>query len=416
MWRAAAAFALAVLGRTDDARRAFEALAASGGGVAEIPRDGEWLATVALLVRTGARLGDARRTAALGALLEPFLDRAVTAGRGAICLGPVSRYAGLAAAAGGRRAQAIGHLDDALAVARRWGAEPTVAGIRLELAEVLAAPALGAPSADEARRAREERAGGLAIARRLELGGLLARYGEAGDAVPAAGAGADADAGAGASPADHEGAALRAAAATLAPAAFYRRGDIWTIGHPAARSSCATPRAWLTSRACSARRTSSSCPRPRRRARHHRGRATAAVAVGAGIEVRARGEGDAGPALDSQAKAAYRVRIAELQEEIDDASSFHDRERAARAREELAFVSRELAGAVGLHGRDRKTGSDAERARVNVTRAIRTALKRVAEHDAALGHRLGAAIRTGTFCVYEPAPGEEPAWDLTGPA
>ena len=113
-----------------------------------------------------------------------------------------------------------------------------------------------------------------------------------------------------------------------------------------------------------------------------RGEATAAVAVGAGIEVRARGEGDAGPALDNQAKAAYRSRVAELQEEIDEAESFND----------------------------------PERARVNVTRSIRTALKRIAEHDPVLGRQLGAAIKTGTFCVYEPAPGEEPAWDLTGPA
>jgi hypothetical protein len=120
--------------------------------------------------------------------------------------------------------------------------------------------------------------------------------------------------------------------------------------------------------------------------------------------------------LDSQAKAAYRSRVAELEAEIDEAAAFHDPERAARAREELEFIARELAGAVGLHGRDRKTGSDAERARVNVTRAIRTALKRVSEHDPVLGRQLGSAIRTGTFCVYEPAPGDAPVWDLTGPA
>ena len=64
---------------------------------------------------------------------------------------------------------------------------------------------------------------------------------------------------------------------------------------------------------------------------------------------------------------------------------------------------------------DRKTGSDAERARVNVTRAIRTALRRISEHDPQLGRRLGGEIKTGTFCVYEPAPGDEPAWDLSGP-
>jgi non-specific serine/threonine protein kinase len=141
-----------------------------------------------------------------------------------------------------------------------------------------------------------------------------------------------------------------------------------------------------------------------------------AVAVGSGMEVRGRGDADSGPMLDVQAKAEYRARVTELQEEIEEAESFNDPERAARAREELAFLARELAGAVGLGGRDRKSGSDAERARVNVTRAIRTALKRIAEHDAVLSRSLGAAIRTGTFCVYEPAPGDEPVWDLTGPS
>ena len=140
-----------------------------------------------------------------------------------------------------------------------------------------------------------------------------------------------------------------------------------------------------------------------------------AAAVASGMEVRGRGEGDAGPLLDVQAKAAYRARVTELQEEIEEAESFNDPERASRARDELGFLARELAGAVGLGGRDRKTGSDAERARVNVTRAIRTALKRIADHDPVLGRSLGGAIRTGTFCVYEPAPGDEPVWDLAGP-
>jgi hypothetical protein len=119
--------------------------------------------------------------------------------------------------------------------------------------------------------------------------------------------------------------------------------------------------------------------------------------------------------LDGHAKAAYRARVTELQEEIDEAEAFNDPERASRARDELGFLARELAGAVGLGGRDRKTGSDAERARVNVTRAIRTALKRISDHDSALGRKLGSAIRTGTYCVYEPARGDEPVWDLTGP-
>jgi tetratricopeptide (TPR) repeat protein len=421
VWRAAAAFALAVVGRIDDARRSFDAMTA--GGIGDIPRDGEWLATISLLARTGARIGDTRRAGELCALLEPYAEQAVIVGRGAICLGPVSRFAGLAAAAAGRRDAAVAHLEHALAMARRWGAEPIVAGIELELAEVLERFAALTGGERHAARIRELRSAGLATARRLELGGLLGRWAPEDGAGTAAGA----DAGSGVT-IDGNGAGAAALAADAAAAAasadaqiaFYRRGDIWTIGVPGGQIQLRDAKGLghiarllgspqvefhaldLVVGVSTAERGQSS--------------AAAALSVGAGLEVRARGEGDAGPALDSQAKAAYRSRVAELQEEIAEAESFHDPERAARAREELEFVARELAGAVGLHGRDRKTGSDAERARVNVTRAIRTALKRVAEHDAVLGHQLGSAIRTGTFCVYEPAPGDAPVWDLTGPA
>jgi hypothetical protein len=207
------------------------------------------------------------------------------------------------------------------------------------------------------------------------------------------------------------------AASAFGPAAFYRRGDIWTIGPPGRQIQLRDAKGLAhIARLLAAPHVEFHALDLVGGVSERGGPAAAAMASGAGIEIRPRGDSDAGPVLDSQAKAAYRARLAELQEEIDEAEAFNDPERAARAREELAFVARELAGAVGLHGRDRKTGSDAERARVNVTRAIRTALKRVSEHDASLGRRLGAAIRTGTFCVYEPPPGEEPVWDLTGPA
>lgn len=411
VWRAASAFALSVLGRTEDARRAFEAM--TGGNVAEVPRDGEWLSTVALLVRTGARIGDARRTGELGELLAPYTERAVIAGRGAICLGPVSRFAGIAAATAGRTSEAIGLLEHALAMARRWGAEPMVAGIRLELAELLERS--GSGSADYEKRAGELRAEGLEAAKRLQLVGLENRWGTAAAGAPAGEPAAGAPGVVPAGPAVVAG----AAASGFGPSAFYRRGDIWTIGPPGNQIQLRDAKGLThVARLLAAPHVEfhaldlvgGASPGDR-----GGGAAAAAVAVGAGMEVRTRGDSDAGPVLDRKAKDAYRARVSELQEEIDEADSFNDPERAARAREELAFLARELAGAVGLHGRDRKTGSDAERARVNVTRAIRTALKRVSEHDALLGRRLGAAIRTGTFCVYEPPPGEEPVWDLVGP-
>jgi class 3 adenylate cyclase/tetratricopeptide (TPR) repeat protein len=114
--------------------------------------------------------------------------------------------------------------------------------------------------------------------------------------------------------------------------------------------------------------------------------------------------GDAGELLDEAAKTSYRERIEELRAELEEAESWNDPERVAAAREELDFLSHELASAVGLGGRDRKAASASERARVNVTRAIRSALKRIGENDAELGRRLEAAVKTGTFCCYSPTP------------
>jgi hypothetical protein len=137
--------------------------------------------------------------------------------------------------------------------------------------------------------------------------------------------------------------------------------------------------------------------------------ATASPVDAARAELAVAGD-DAGPVLDAQAKAAYQGRLKELREEVEEAESFNDPERAARAREEMDILAGELAGAIGLGGRDRKAGSNAERARVSVTKAIRTTIRRVAEHDPHLSRELEANVRTGTFCAYEPDPRHPILW------
>jgi class 3 adenylate cyclase len=119
------------------------------------------------------------------------------------------------------------------------------------------------------------------------------------------------------------------------------------------------------------------------------------------------GLGDAGEALDEAAKAAYKQRLEELRDDLAEAESFNDTERAAGAREEMDFLAQELAGAVGLGGRNRRSASAAERARVNITRAIKATIGKVAENDNALGHHLASTVKTGAFCSYRPAGGLE---------
>jgi hypothetical protein len=125
-----------------------------------------------------------------------------------------------------------------------------------------------------------------------------------------------------------------------------------------------------------------------------------------------RAVGDAGPVLDPQAKAQYRARLDELEEELREAEQWNDPERAARAKEERELLAHELASAVGLGGRDRKVGSDAERARINVTRAIKAVLDRIAEHSPALAGHFEATLRTGTYCSYVPDPRSPLRWEL----
>lgn len=391
VWRAAAAYAQSQTGRADEARRSFEALCA--GGLAGVPCDAEWLSTIALLIATGARLGDAPRTAALGAQLAPHADLAVITGRGSMCLGPVSRFIGIAAVSTGSFAEAITAFESALDAVSRWGAVPLIATLRLELADALVR------AGGDRERAGLLRSQGMQTLRRLELRGPIERW-ESGDDAPAR-------------PAAPSPQPLPRPPPVAGPFAFYRRGDIWTIG--------ALDRRVQVRHAKGLGHLARLLASPHVEfhaldlvtGAHDRG-VGAAAAAGSGVDVRG-GTDDAGPALDAQAKAAYKARVVELQEEIEEAVSFNDPERAARAREELAFLARELAGAIGLGGRDRRIGSSAERARVNVTRAIRSALARLADHDPVLARSLGTAIRTGTFCVYEPVPGDEPAWDFTGP-
>jgi hypothetical protein len=120
--------------------------------------------------------------------------------------------------------------------------------------------------------------------------------------------------------------------------------------------------------------------------------------------------GDAGEILDERAKNAYRRRLAEIDDDIDQARALGDTERAAQADAERDFLIRELSRALGLGGRDRRAASASERARVAVTRAVRQAIARIDEHHPQLGEHLNRAIRTGTYCVYLPDPRAPTGW------
>ena len=120
--------------------------------------------------------------------------------------------------------------------------------------------------------------------------------------------------------------------------------------------------------------------------------------------------GDAGEMLDARAKNAYRRRLAEIEDDIEQARALGDTERESQADAERDFLVRELSRAVGLGGRSRRAASASERARAGVTRAVRQAIVRIGEHHPQLGEHLSRTIRTGTYCAYFPDPRAPAEW------
>ncbi len=132
-----------------------------------------------------------------------------------------------------------------------------------------------------------------------------------------------------------------------------------------------------------------------------------------GATVSVGGLGDAGEMLDAKAKQEYQRGIVELREELEVLRERGDEARAARVESEIDFLLREIARAVGLGGRDRRAGSAAERARLNVTRAIKSALQKISEHNGQLGEQLDRSIRTGSFSCYLANPHAPITWQFS---
>ncbi len=405
VWRAGLAASLAAVGRSAEARMEFDRLAADD--FSALPRDNVWFGAIAGLAETAAALRHEEGARALHAQLAPFAGRNVVTPTVAF-FGPVELWLGILARVGGRGEQALEHFARARTAATRNGDRMTSGRLAVEEAALL----VDHGGTAELARAKElvaqatvecEAMGRTSMLERLAA--LSARL--AGEPARALGAPAPPRRDAPARPDSPTPAASQGAGATLR-----RVGDVWTIEdgrtslhlnngrgvrllallleHPAKEIHCLDLVAIIDG--------GGSVSGPK----HSGGQETAG---------RFGVQGGTGPRLDAEAKAAYRAGRETLRAEIAEAVALGDRSRADRAQAQLEFVNRELELAVGLGGRDRtETGSHAERARVNVTRAIRSTLKRIAGYDARLGRELQSAIRTGTWCVYAPDPRHGARW------
>jgi hypothetical protein len=112
--------------------------------------------------------------------------------------------------------------------------------------------------------------------------------------------------------------------------------------------------------------------------------------------------GDAGPMLDDKARQAYKQRLEELEDDLNDAAAMADDGRVARLEHERDLLVTEITRAYGLGGRPRTVGDPTERARKAVGMRIATAIRAIAATDPDLARHLDRSIVTGRYCSYQP--------------
>jgi tetratricopeptide (TPR) repeat protein len=385
-WRDA--LAAAELSDERMARAEVERHARSGFG--DLARDGLWILHLCALAEACVLIGDRQRAAQLYDLLLPYGERNAVS-LSTVPFGPVALRLGMLAALLERWEEAERHFEAAMECCSRLGARAVTARVLYERSRMLLARGPGGGHA----RAVELLTQAQAICRELDLPGISKRVMALAASV--------------AQPGRPEG--VQAAA----HAVFRREGDYWTLAYRGelARLRDAKGLGYL---ACLlrhpgrelhvlelVREVEGSSAEPAQGLR----RADAVVAALGSSRL-----DEADPLLDAQAREAYRRRLLELEEDLEEARSWNDSERAARAEQEMDALTAELVRAAGLGGRGRALATPAERARVSVTKATRTAIRTVGRHCPALGDHLAASVRTGRFCSYAP-PGEAPpAWSL----
>ncbi|MCC7534989.1 MAG: AAA family ATPase [Deltaproteobacteria bacterium] len=309
-------------------------------------------------------------------LASPLARRLFSWGRiGMVCEGPMTWLLGSLATTMGRLDEAEVYLDDALARTRAMGMRPYEVHARLAQARLYAARGAGAAAQLASTVER-----GVALAESMGLSAQVQRFAAFGSLPRAPSRG---PAAAAPSPTPIERNPRRDESDRSSTVTMAQDGELWALTHGG--------------------RTL--------RLKDSRGmRLLARLVASPGRELHVLSlmgsdgadPGDGGEVLDPRARAAYRARAERLRDELHEAESFGDLGRTARLREELDRLGDELAAAVGLGGRGRRAGGAAEKARINVQKRLRDAIRRVADHDAALGRHLERSVRTGTFCAYEP--------------
>ena len=361
-----------VAARLGDLDRARAHLANLDGEVLDrLPRDSEWVCWLVQLESTAALTGDLGLSAVTHAALLPLAGSGAIEGIGAYCHGATDRYLAMGAAAAGDAAATRRHVEDAI---RLVGGGGELLGALTALDGAWALRRAGDP--DDGAWAEALAVGAEAVFAPLGLEALAA------EAASLARAGSSAPVSAPSS--THEPASPR----------LLRQGDTWAV-------------TWEGTTV---------------HAKQAKGIADLAVLLERpGREVHVR-ELDGGPALatatdaqtvlDDTAVQQYRQRLADLDDDLDEAVRHRDAERAAHLEVERDALVAELSRAFGLGGRGRRLGSDPdERLRKAVSARVKASIERLEDLHPALGRHLRASVRTGFFCSY--APERPTTWSIT---
>jgi len=389
--RCALALCYCESGKRDEAAREFERLASDD--FKSIPRRMTWLACIILLSEVCAQLGDTRRAALLYELLAPYASRNPLL-TWHVCFGSAQHYLGRLAVTMSRYDEAIEHFEAALLCNQQMGARLWALHNQYFLGEALLL---------RNRKADRQRAQSLL----QECQGIATKLG-----VSTVQQRAEAKIGL-------SGQTEAEGLKKIPPAdlnEFHCEGDFWTIrfggrvfrlrdskGLSYIARLLGNPGVELHSLdLIGAGELVDSAQNP--------ATTRASILQSEGMQIGF--STDAGEMLDATAKTSYKRRLDELNQELEEAREFGDADRAGGIQEEIDALARELSRAIGIGGRDRRAGSVSERARLNVTRAMKAAIDRIGRNDPALGQLLNKSIKTGTFCSYAPDPAAVVSWSF----
>ena len=363
VWRSAVLVIRTECGDLAAARALLDQLAAND--FADVPRDFGWLPSLAGIADACGLLGDARRAATLYALLLPYARFNVALAHS--FWGPVVRLLGVLALTRGDTDAAIAHFEDALARCVRLGAAAEEVRSAEGLARALLARDAGGDRARAADLVENARVRGAA----LGLGGPLAALAS----VPLRATAPVA--------VTRDGGHAPEGASTARRARLVRNGATWCIACGAETGDVKHTKGMLYLEALLA--------------------APGTGITAAELERRDDGErrGDA-----AAAAAALRRRLLDLRAELAEADAWSDVGRADAIREQIEELAEQLTAGAAAGPDD---AGAAERARLNVTRALHAALRRIEAACPELGRHLAASVRTGNVCVYDPS--EAISWE-----